>query len=122
MRVARKKKVPNEIPKVSNAPKELNQFVDEATHVQVMTQSKGWEILKRDFELYKQQLLEKLPYYDPNTKEFLEGRITYIALHKLMQLVEDYKENKKEAMKLIDKLEHPETNIVMDVDNRVEAD
>lgn len=98
-------------------PEELREYVAEAELVDLLTRTEGWGILQRDFEDYRQKIGARLPYLNSKTIEFEEIRILYIACDKLLKMVEDYAENKKRALELLEKIDNPKENIVLDVDN-----
>lgn len=109
---------PLETPKVDKPePEELRSFVNEAEQVSLMTRHPGWEILRRDIDDTRSKIGNKLAYFNPKTPEFEEARITYLSLDRLIRTIEDYAENRKRVLELLDKLEHPKDNIVLDVDN-----
>ena len=116
--VARKKSV-KKAPEVKadNEVDSLREYILEAEQVDILRKNNGWAILERDFNQYKNGISEKLPYLDPKSKEFIESRILYIAADKLLKMVEDYAENRKRALELLNRIDNPEENIVLDVDN-----
>jgi hypothetical protein len=92
-------------------------FSAEAEQVGLMTRHPGWSIIKRDLETYRQKMGEAIPYLSPGTEDFNKSRLLYIASDKLLGMVEDYDQNRKRALELIEKLENQKENIVLDVDN-----
>lgn len=97
---------------------ELREYIAEAELVEMLKANPGWEVISRDFKEYKEQIGSKIAYLNPNSKEFEEARILYIASDKSLKIVEDYIENKKRAMELLFKLDNQQDNIVLDVDNK----
>ena len=98
-------------------PEELRIFVAEAEQVNLLTVHPGWEILRRDIDSYRQEILRKLVYLNPKTIEYENARVLYIASDKLIQMIEDYSANRKRALELLEKIDNPDTNIILDVDN-----
>ena len=113
----RKRKEQDESKQTDNKPESLRFYIAEAEQVDLMTRHPGWEILARDIVGYKNKLGSSIAYMNPATKGFDDARVLYIASDKLLALVEDYKSNKEKAIELLEKIENPETNIVLDVDN-----
>jgi len=113
----RKRKKQEASKQTDNKPESLRAYIAEAEQVDLMTRHLGWEILARDILGYKDKLGATLAYMNPASKEFDDARVLYIASDKLLALVEDYKSNKEKAIELLEKIENPETNIVLDVDN-----
>jgi len=95
----------------------LREYTLEAEQVELLRQHNGWLILERDLEQYKAEIGEKLPYLNPKSPEFQEARILFIASDKALKMVEDYIENRRRALELLNKIENPKENIVLDVDN-----
>ncbi len=95
----------------------LREFSLEAEQVELLTRQNGWAILERDVEQYKNEKYSKLAYLDPRSKEFTESRILYLAGVKLLELVNDYAENRKRALELLERIDNTKENIVLDVDN-----
>jgi len=98
-------------------PEDLRIYTAEAEHVNLMTASEGWAILSRDIAEYKEAIGSRLAYMNPNGKEYEDARIIFMASDKLIKMVEDYAENRRRALELLDKLDNPEENIILDVDN-----
>ena len=109
-----KKRLPE---KTDNEVDSLREYALEAEQVELMTRHNGWVILEQDLNFYKNGIGEKLPYLDPKSKDFTEARILYIAADKLLKMVIDYAENKKRALELLERIDNPKQNIVLDVDN-----
>ena len=101
----------------SRSPKELEDFVREADEVRAITNSAGWSIIERDLTEYRNGLVSRLAYINPKKPEYDEARILFIAVDKLFAIINDYQENRDKALELLNKLENPDTAIVMDVDN-----
>jgi len=95
----------------------LRFYVAEAEKVELMSFTPGWVILERDLTTYKEQISEKLAYLDPDTKEYKDARILYIASDKILKIVNDYAENRRRALELLHKIDNTQDNIVLDVDN-----
>ncbi len=115
---SRKKTNKVEIPKTTDEMDLLREYVAEAEQVNLLTTHPGWGILARDFKEYKEQIGNKLPYLRCYTPDFEESRILFIASDKALKMVEDYAENRKRAMELLHRLDNPQDNIVLDMDNR----
>ncbi len=95
----------------------LREFTLEAEQVEILTKQDGWRILERDIEQYKNEKYLRLAYLDPRSKEFVEARTLYLAGAKLLELVNDYSENRKRALELLERINNTKENIVLDVDN-----
>lgn len=95
----------------------LREYVAEAELVGQLTKQPGWAILEKDLYQYKEEIGSKLAYLDPKSKEFAESRILFLAADKLIMLFNDYAENRKRALELLEKIDNPRENIVLDVDN-----
>ncbi len=114
----RKKTNKVEIPKTTDEMNLLREYVAEAEQVELLNYNPGWLIISRDLKEYKEQIGSKIAYLDPSSKEFNEARILYIASDKSLKIVEDYIENRKRAIELLHRLDNPQDNIVLDMDNR----
>lgn len=77
----------------------------------------GWAILERDLLKYRSDIVNKIVYTSPTRPEYDEARVLFIAVDKLMALVNDYEDNRNQAIELLNKLENPDLSITMDVDN-----
>lgn len=97
-------------------PDDLREYVAEAEQVDLMARHPGWDILRRDFDIYRNEIGSKIAYLNPKSLEFEEARILYIAIDKLIKSVEDYRENKRRAIELLEKIDNPKENIILDVD------
>ncbi|KYK26433.1 hypothetical protein AYK26_07505 [Euryarchaeota archaeon SM23-78] len=114
----RKKKVLKPVPQPKpSEPEDLRVYVAEAEQVDLMTRTEGWNIIQRDIEDYRDKIGSRLAYLNPKTLEYEEARINYLAADKLLKMIEDYAENKKRAIELLEKIDNPQENIVLDVDN-----
>jgi uncharacterized protein with PIN domain len=96
---------------------DLREYTLEAEQVELLRQHNGWLIMERDFEQYKKEIGCRLPYLNTKSKEFQEARILFIASDKALKMVEDYIDNRKQALELLHKIENPDKTIVLDVDN-----
>lgn len=113
---ARKKSVKKE-EIINNEVDSLREYAAEAEQVDLLKTQPGWRILERDLSQYLDEIGSKLPYLNTKSKEFAEARMLYLASDKLLKIVLDYAENRKRAIELLDKLDNPRENIVLDVDN-----
>ena len=98
------------------SPSDLEAYIKEASDVKLLTQQGGWAILERDLLQYRDSLTNKLAYLDPSKPEFREARILFIAVDKIFSLVNDYEANRDRAIELLNKLENPSLNTIMDID------
>jgi hypothetical protein len=112
-------KVVKEIPKIAETSdvSDLQEYALQAEQVELLKRNNGWLILESDLNHYKREIGEKLPYINPKSQLYEDSRILYIASDKALKMVEDYIENKKRALELLDRLTNPEV-IALDVDNR----
>lgn len=97
-------------------PKQLEDFIREASEVRALTQTGGWGVLARDLENFQAGIARKLAYLSPKREEYYEARILFIAVDKIFSLVNDYEHNRNEAITLLNKLENPDMAITMDYD------
>jgi len=104
-------------PRQTTETDDLLVFIAEAEQVDLMTRHPGWAIVKRDLELYRKTIGEELPYLNPETENYDNKRILYIASDKMLKMIEDYDRNKKSSMELFQKLNNPKDNVILDVDN-----
>lgn len=104
-------------PLLKTEPEELREYVAESELVDLLTRTEGWGILQRDLEGYRQTIGARIAYLNPKTIEFEEARILYISCDKLLKMIEDYAENRKRALELLEKIDNPKENIILDVDN-----
>jgi len=104
-------------PEVTNEADSLREFAVEAEQVSLLKKHQGWQILQRDLNNYITGTALNLPYLVPNSKDFNEARILFIASDKILKMVEDYEENKKRALELLERIDNPDKHIVLDVDN-----
>lgn len=95
---------------------DLEEFIREADEVKSLTSSRGWSILERDFNGYKEDIAIKLAYLNPKKPEYWDAKILFIAIDKLMSIVSDYAENRDKAIELLTKIQNPEIAVTMDVD------
>ena len=98
------------------SPNDLEAYIKEASDVKLLTQQGGWAILERDLLQYRDSIINKLAYLDPSKPEFREARILFIAVDKIFSLINDYEANRDRAIELLNKLENPSLNTVMDID------
>jgi hypothetical protein len=118
MKKVRKSAAPKiSVKETGNELDSLREFVSEAEVVDLITKQPGWIILERDLNEYRDQISAKLAYLDPKSKEFTDARILFIASDKLFSLIEDYAENRKRALELLEKIDNTGEHIVLDVDN-----
>ena len=103
--------------RTSNDLDSLRDFVLEAEQVELRKNYNGWTILERDIKQYKSEQYTKLAYLNPKSKEFYEAKVLYLAGVKLLELVNDYAENRKRALELLERIDNTKENIVLDVDN-----
>lgn len=116
----RKKETVSEMsPKDSTEVESLREYAAEAEQVELLLVHPGWMIVSENIKAYRKQIGEKIAYLQPETKEFKEARITYIACDKVLKIVEDYIENKKRVLELLAKIDNPQENIILDVDSNV---
>lgn len=101
----------------NNEVDSLRDYILEADQVDLLKQHNGWSIIERDFNQYKDEISSKLAYLDPKSKEFAEARVLYISADKLLKMFDDYAENKKRAVELLNRIDNPDKNIILDVDN-----
>lgn len=116
-RVTKKKETPKLESKKLSEPDDLHIYIGEAQQVELMTHSEGWLIIERDLNDYREKIGSRLAYINPESEKYDEARIQYIASDKLIKMVEDYAENKRRAMELLERLENPQSIIPLDVDN-----
>lgn len=105
--------------KTNNELDSLREFSSEAELVEQITRQPGWAIIERDLCAYKEQISKNIVYLDSGSKEYKEARILYIAADKVTSLFNDYAENKKRALELLNKIDNPQENITLDVDNGI---
>uniref|UniRef100_A0A6M3LIA2 Uncharacterized protein n=1 Tax=viral metagenome TaxID=1070528 RepID=A0A6M3LIA2_9ZZZZ len=101
----------------NNEVDSLRDYILEAEQVDLLKRQNGWNIIERDFKQYKDEISSKLAYLDPKSKEFSEARILYISADKLLKMFDDYAENRKRAIELLNRIDNPRENIILDVDN-----
>jgi hypothetical protein len=114
-----RKILPKEIENSNNEPDSIREFAAEAELVAQLIKQPGWAIIERDLCAYREQIGKDIAYLDPTTKEFKEARILYIASDKILSLFRDYEENHKRAIELLKKLDNPQEDIALDVDNGI---
>jgi len=101
----------------NNEVDSLREYILEAEQVDLLKRNSGWLIIERDFNQYKDEISSKLAYLDPKSAEFREARILYISADKLLKMFDDYAENRKRALELLNRIDNPKENIILDVDN-----
>ena len=101
----------------NNEVDSLRDYVEEADLVGQIQNQRGWAIIERDINQYRDEISNKLAYLDPKSKEFNDARVLFIASDKLLNIFSDYAENRKRALELLEKIDNPKENIVLDVDN-----
>ena len=97
-------------------PSDLQEYVVEANEVKALTGHAGWGIISRDLIEYRNGLMQRLAYVDPSRVEHKEARILFIAVDKIFSLINDYKENREQAIELLNKMENPDLATIMDID------
>ena len=95
---------------------DLESYIKEASEVKLLTQQAGWAILERDLLQYRNSLTNRIAYLDPSKPEHKEARILFIAVDKIFSLINDYEDNRDRAIELLNKLENPSLNTIMDID------
>ena len=116
-RKAKPEPIIEKTPLEQRRPEELDEFIHEANEVKQLTSMYGWQVLKRDIQMFQQSIVSKLAYAHPKRPEYYEAKLLYIACDKLLSLVDDYEVNKAKAVELLQKLQNPDVAISMDVDN-----
>ena len=108
-------------PKSQETPKpsDLQEFIVEANQVQNLANHEGWRILERDLLEYREGLVNRIAYLDPSDPKCREARVLFIAVDKIFSLVNDYAENRKNAIDMLNKMENPDLATAMDVDNEL---
>jgi hypothetical protein len=114
--VARKSLVVKPV-ETNNEVDSLREYASEAELVGQLQKQPGWEIIERDLTQYKNEISSKIAYLDPKSKEFSEARVLFISADKLFSLFNDYAENRKRALELLEKIDNTAENIILDVDN-----
>lgn len=117
MKKARKLAEPKTSVETNNEVDSLREFASEAELVGQLQTQPGWAILERDLTQYKNEISSKLAYLNTKSKEYSEARLLFIASDKLFSLFNDYAENRKRALELLEKIDNTKENIVLDVDN-----
>jgi len=107
----------NPVSPTNNEADSLREYVLEAEQVELLKKYNGWAILERDLNQYRDEIGCKIAYLDPRSKVFTDARIQYIAADKLLKMMDDYAENRKRALELLDRIDNQKENIVLDVDN-----
>ena len=100
-----------------NDVESLRDYSLEAEQVDLLKRQNGWVIIERDLEQYRNEIGARIAYLDPKSKEYHDARILYIAADKIFSLFNDYAENRKRALELLEKIDNTRENIVLDVDN-----
>lgn len=103
--------------RTNNELDSIREFSAEAELVGQLQKQPGWGIIERDLCSYKEEIGSRIAYLDPNSKEYKEARILFISADKALSLFRDYEENKKRAVELLEKIDNPQENIILDVDN-----
>lgn len=96
---------------------DLRVFAAEAEQVGLMAKHLGWQILSRDLSSARMKIGERLAYLNPKTALFEDSRIEYIAIDKILKMVDDYELNRAKTLELLERLDNPRENIALDVDN-----
>lgn len=81
-----------------------------------LSHNAGWEAVIEDLTLQKQRLDDTWQYVIDD-KKLAEFRVTKMAVVKILNVIEDYKSDKKVALDELYKLENPDKTILKDVDN-----
>jgi hypothetical protein len=103
--------------KQENEIDSLREYAAQAELVELLKTQPGWEIIANDLQQYKSSIGEKIAYLNPKSEEYHTARILYIAADKVLKIVDDYAENRRRALDLLEKLDNQQENIVLDVDN-----
>jgi len=123
MKKVRKSAAPKtSVKQVENSNNEIDsirEFTAEAELVDLLIKQPGWAIIERDLCSYREGIGSKIAYLDPGSIEYKESRILFIGADKALSLFRDYEENKKRAVELLKKIENPQENIALDVDNGI---
>jgi len=97
--------------------RDVENFISEANEVDIMTGTKGWDIMRRDIAEYMRNSNRLWMTMDQSSPQFEELRIRTLACHMLMSMVQDYKTNRVKMMDFYLKVKLPEYFIPFDVDN-----
>jgi len=103
--------------KTDNEADSLREYSLEAEQVELLKNYNGWAILERDLKSYKDGISSKIAYLDPKSSEFAEARVLFIAADKVLKMVDDYANNRKRALELLERIDNTRENIILDVDN-----
>lgn len=114
--IKKKKKKVELQPQSLSEPEDLRMYIGEAEQVGLLTRHPGWEILRRDMEDYREKIGTTLAYMNPKTPAFEDARTLFIAADKLLKMVEDYAANRSRAVELLERIDNPQENIILDVD------
>ena len=98
---------------------DIREYVQEASEVRQLTAMAGWGIMERDVKHYRNSLIDKLAYIEPSRPEYYEAKVLFLAADKLLALVNDYENNRDKAIELLNKLDNPELEVTLDVDNEL---
>lgn len=111
------KQKPVSLPVSDDPADNLRAFITEADQIDFLTKQMGWDIIVRDFNIYKTQKASEIPYLDKDSVAFQNAILEYRAIDKFFKLIDDYKINRQRAIEALEKIEHPESHITLDVDN-----
>lgn len=102
---------------MSQANPNLEAFIREANIVRSMTQTEGWQILRRDIDSFLSESSRIWCLIDKNHPKFDELRVQTIACRKLISMTEDYEANRIKAEHEWLRQQFPEMYVQADVDN-----
>lgn len=103
---------------MSQRKADLEGFIAEANLVRQLKDHPGWKILERDLVEYLRGAARAWMSYDKDTNKFKQLQINSLAAQKILDLVEDYKENRIKAEQEWLKETFPDLYVQSDVDNQ----
>lgn len=103
--------------KNSQHKQELEEFIAEAAHVREMTNTPGWEILRRDIDRFIHEANKAWTSINPDSPQFKRLQVDVLAFRKLIDIVEDYESNRIQAERKWLQEQFPELYVQADVDN-----
>lgn len=96
---------------------DIEQAISDCHHVYQMTRSQGWEVMKavidKTLETYSQMWMTM----NKDRPEFDELRIEALACRKMIDLVESFDAQRKKLEEHWLKVNNPQFEVAMDVDN-----
>ena len=98
-------------------PLDVEQMISECHQVYQMSRSEGWQAIRKVIDQTLDAYSKVWMTMDKNRPEFDELRIEALACQKMIEIVESYDTQRKKLEEHWLKVNNPEFEVAMDMDN-----